>query len=122
MSQIRRAEIDDARVFNTLLNSQGGQALFRATFGQFNFSNLVEYSYFSIICDVCEESCTGFASFNDANSINGEFDTTIETLQNLFACRVSVIPSMFNNFFYKLVFLTNEGDKYNFFDFYGNRY
>jgi hypothetical protein len=39
--ELRRSEVEDARGFGDLVNSQGGQALFRATFGQFNFANLV---------------------------------------------------------------------------------
>ena len=32
---VRRAEIEDGKGFSDLLNSQGGQALFRATFGKY---------------------------------------------------------------------------------------
>ena len=86
---IRRAEIEDSKAFNTLINGQGGQALFRASFGQYNFSSLVEYSYLSMVAYADDEICTAFASFSDSVSLAGEFDETIEALQEILPCKVS---------------------------------
>ena len=36
---VRRSEMEDGKGFGDLLNSQGGQALFRATFGMFLLSS-----------------------------------------------------------------------------------
>ena len=49
---IRRAEVEDLRMFSDLVNDQGGQAVFRATFGQFNYANLVEYTYLALVATV----------------------------------------------------------------------
>lgn len=85
---LRRAEVEDSRGFSDLLNSQGGQTIFRATFGQFNFSNLVEYSYLSLSCLYGNEEFVGFAAFNDSNAFSGEFDKHINALKTVVACNV----------------------------------
>ena len=87
--ELRRAEVEDSRAFGDLLNAQGGQSLFRATFGQFNYANLIEYSYLSLFCIYGENEGVGFAAFNDVNSATGEFDKTIELLSRIVACNVT---------------------------------
>jgi len=86
--QVRRAEVEDSRGFSDLINSQGGQTIFRATFGQFTFANLVEYSYLSLSCTYGEEDFVGFAAFNDLNATSGEFDKHISALKTIIACNV----------------------------------
>ena len=39
---VRRAEVEDGKGFGDLLNSQGGQALFRATFGTLYYLEFVD--------------------------------------------------------------------------------
>ena len=46
---VRRSESEDGRYFNNLVTNLGGPNLFRALFGQYNFTSLVEYSYCSLI-------------------------------------------------------------------------
>lgn len=81
---IRRSEIDDSSGFNDLLNYQGGQALFRATFGQFSFINLIEYSCLSLCCYTSEDECIGFVSLSDS----GDFDSSIKSLKGVVPCTV----------------------------------
>ena len=113
---IRRSEIEDSRGFSDLVNSQGGQALFRATFGQFNFSNLVEYSYLSLSVIVEEDQYIGFAAFNDLNPVLGDFDQTINKLKDIIACNVILIYIITNYMILNFKYFNNHihilGDKY----------
>lgn len=89
---IRRAEVEDGREFNALVNSLGGQALFRALFGQYNFTSLVEYSHLSLIAINEEESCVCFAAFSDGAAGTTDivqFDELLIHLSTIIPCRVS---------------------------------
>jgi len=87
---VRCGEQNDARVFSALINASGGTSLFRATFGHFHFSALVEYSCLSLIAlttnDEKEEICSGFLAINDSisatNTESDSFDRAIEELSN----------------------------------------
>ena len=46
---IRSSTLEDIRAFNGLVNNSGGAVFYRATFGQFNFSSMVETSCISLI-------------------------------------------------------------------------
>ena len=88
---VRRAEVEDGREFNILINSLGGQALFRALFGQYNFTSLVEYAHLSLIAMNEDDSCVCFAAFSDGSagaSDNIQFDELILQLSSIIPCRV----------------------------------
>lgn len=88
---IRRAEVEDGREFNILINSLGGQALFRALFGQYNFTSLVEYAHLSLVAMNEEDSCVCFAAFSDGSAGTSEnipFDELILQLSSTIPCRV----------------------------------
>lgn len=95
--KIRRGEQSDSRIFTGLVNSSGGAALFRATFGHFNFSTLIEYSYLTLIAlsrnDEGEEICVGFFCINDSISSSSTesdaFDRAVETLSDYIPVKVN---------------------------------
>ena len=89
----RRAEFDDVRDFNNLINGLGGQSLFRAWFGQFNYATLLEYSYLSLICHSNKDICVGFLSLNDsANS--GD----LQSFEPILECIKQLLPVKVDNF------------------------
>lgn len=82
--QIRRAEINDVVEFNGLLSSLDGVPLFKAIFGTFNYTNLVEYSHLSLIASHSSnaESAQGFVSLSDSPSIDSlSFESSISQLK-----------------------------------------
>lgn len=99
---IRKAEQEDGVNFANLMTACGGVSLFRATFGQINFSALVEYSYLSIISNVNvysmekEENIdvsVGFLAISDSISAtttdHDSFDKAIEALQFIYPLQKS---------------------------------
>ena len=81
---IRRAEIEDVVSFNALVSSLGRVPLFRAIFGAFNYSNIVEYSHLSLIatCGSDADSAVGFVSIADSSTLDSlTFDTAIVELK-----------------------------------------
>jgi hypothetical protein len=91
MPIVRRAEIEDAREFNALVNQLGGPNVFRAQFGQYNFTSLIEYSHLALFSPTDDGSCGCFASFSDGILSVGDnlsFDQIITTLSDLIPCRV----------------------------------
>ena len=81
-STIRRAEIDDARVFSSLISDNGGSSYVKSSFGQFNFSSLVEFSYISLICGD-ENKASSFCSFNDGSIVGGEPESFEEAMDEV---------------------------------------
>jgi hypothetical protein len=82
--QIRRAEINDVVEFNGLLSSLDGVPLFKAIFGTFNYTNLIEYSHLSLIASHSSnaESAQGFVSISDSPSIDSlSFESSISQLK-----------------------------------------
>ena len=81
---IRRAEINDVVEFNGLLSSLGRVPLFKATFGAFNYSNIVEYSHLSLLatCGSEDNSALGFVSITDSSSVDSlSFENAILKLK-----------------------------------------
>jgi hypothetical protein len=75
------ASIDDNLGFGTLINGLGGQSLYRALYGQYNFTSLVELCYLSISAKSSEGILGAFASFNDGfTSDSDSFDEIIAQL------------------------------------------
>lgn len=92
MTIIRRAITEDAREFNALINQLGGPNVFRAQFGQYNFTSLVEYSHLALSAITDDGSCGCFAAFSDGILSVGDnisFDDIILQLNDLLPCRVS---------------------------------
>ena len=109
----RRALVEDVSTFNTLLNASGGPALFRATFGQYNYSMMVENSVAALVSVVeTEEKCLGFLVVNDSPTVsleNDVFMATVEALRDtagLSDCKAS--NTLFLNFF-----LVDETSRYD---------
>lgn len=89
---MRSADISDGREFNSLVNTLGGANLFRAQFGQYNFTSLIEYAHMSVYMPSDDESCGAFAAFCDGqlNLSDGlSFDELLASLSELVPCRVS---------------------------------
>jgi hypothetical protein len=90
--EVRRSEAEDGRHFNNLVTNLGGPNLFRALFGQYNFTSLVEYSFCSLIGLNENDQCGLFATFNDGmltTQDNVPFDILIDSLSGILPCRVS---------------------------------
>lgn len=74
-----------------MVQSSGGNPVYKANFGPFNFSTLIEYSLVSLIATSDDNTmCTGFLTVNDSPTISGEVDLekAIETLSDIFPARV----------------------------------
>ena len=63
-----QSSVEDGAAFSSLINGLGGQSLYRALFGQYNFTSLVEYTYLTVSAKNDEGLMGGFASFNDGLS------------------------------------------------------
>ena len=107
----RRAEVDDVSTFNTLLNASGGPALFRATFGQYNYPAMIEGSISSLISVAEEEGkCLGFLVVNDSPTVSTENDTFLATVSSVATLLpdVKATNTLFLNFF-----LVDETSRYD---------
>lgn len=92
--KVRQAEINDGREFNALVNSLGGASLFRAQFGQYNFTSLIEYAHLSLLIPAEDDTCGCFATFCDGQlsmSDGPSFDDILLSLSELLPCRVNII-------------------------------
>lgn len=93
---VRRAEIDDIGEFNSLISSLGRVPLFRAIFGAFNYSNIIEFSHLSLIatCGCDENSAVGFISITDSLNLDSlSFETAIHELRRYLPLQVREILS-----------------------------
>ena len=93
---MRRSEAEDGRHFNNLVTNLGGPNVFRALFGQYNFTSLIEYSYYSLIGINESDQCGLFATFNDGmltTQDNINFDILIDALTGVLPCRVSSLTT-----------------------------
>ena len=99
---ITKTDVSDVRRFNGLINSTGGSAFFRATFGQFNFSVMVESSCICLAAQVAgNDSCVGFLAVDDCPFIGKEgeaYDDTIDLIKSEFIPDVSKTNALFLNF------------------------
>ena len=92
--KVRRSEAEDGRLFNSLVTNLGGPNLFRALFGQYNYTSLVEYSYCSLIGLDESEQCGLFATFNDGMLTTQDtipFNILLDALGEILPCRVSLV-------------------------------
>lgn len=116
--QYRKAEIEDGRYFTGLINSLGGTNLFRALFGQYNYTSIIEYSYLTLIAIKDRDVSVGFASFNDgfiSNPDNISFEYIIEEVSQIMPCRVSTESIIF-------VINVHSGHEYSFAKFLGDKW
>jgi hypothetical protein len=91
---IRRAEINDVVEFNGLVSSLGRVPLFKATFGAFNYSNIVEYSHLSLLatCGSEDNSALGFVSITDSSSVDSlSFENAILKLKPFLPVEVGIL-------------------------------
>lgn len=94
---IRRAEINDVVEFNTLVSNLGRVPLFRATFGTFNYSNIVEYSHLALLatCGNDDNAALGFASITDASGMDSlSFENAIIELKAYIPVEVRLLTSL----------------------------
>ena len=95
-TEIRDAHINDHRCFNNLLSNSGGIPLYRAIFGQFTFSALVEYSLMSLVAVIGEGEdleCHAAVAVNDSTSASADsssFEIVIEQLQQVMKIEVFI--------------------------------
>ena len=86
---IRRCEFDDAKLLNTAVSNNGGLATYKASFGAFNFSSIIENSYLMLTANVTNEdeseTSINVMSLNDtvtlANSDSTAFTRAIDELK-----------------------------------------
>lgn len=81
---IRRAKIDNVVEFNALISSLGRVPLFRAIFGQYNYSSIVDFSHLSLIayCENDANVAVGFVSITDSSCIDSlSFESAILELK-----------------------------------------
>ncbi len=84
----RRADFDDCKGLNSLVENTGGAAIYKASFGQFNFPSVIENSFLSIVVTegfhtsetIQEENYVGFMCVNDTCSVNGDIDSFSDTI------------------------------------------
>ena len=97
----RHATLEDVRSFNSLVNNSGGAVFFRATFGQFNFSTMVETSCVSMLSmSESTDACLAYMCVTDCPSIGKDgdaYDKTLELIKD-HVPGVTSINSMFVNF------------------------
>ena len=75
--QVRRAEFDDCKDLSDLIMQTGGVSIYKATFGTYNLSSMIENSYLSIMSshknqtgeDDEVRSTVSFMSINDGLSV-----------------------------------------------------
>ena len=88
---IRRAKADDVGEFNALVSSLGRVPLFRAIFGAFNYSNIVEFSHLSLLatCGSDKDSAVGFISMSDSLSLDTlSFESAVNELRRYIPLQV----------------------------------
>lgn len=99
--ELRSGALEDNRAFNALLTNCGGLPLYRAIFGQFTFSAIVEYSLMTIagIRGTGDDSeCFSFLAVNDSTSCSSDadsFSTTLNELNQLVDVQVTLCPKVF---------------------------
>lgn len=91
-----KSSVEDGAAFSSLINGLGGQSLYRALFGQYNFTSLVEYTYVTVSAKNEDGLLGGFASFNDGLSGDLEsFDHFLEEIATIVPeCSVSCLRSV----------------------------
>ena len=95
-----KSTIEDGLGFSALINSLGGQSLYRSLFGQYNFTSLVEYSYLTISVVNGDGAFSGFISVNDGlpNDVES-FDTFVDAVSSTVSdCSVNTLGFMHCNF------------------------
>ena len=87
---VRRAEFDDCKDLSDLIAKNGGVSIFKATFGTYNLSSMIENSYLSLMStykrptdsEVEERDTISFISVNDGlNLIANESDAYSKIIQ-----------------------------------------
>lgn len=87
---IRRAEFDDCKDLTDMVGKNGGVSIFKATFGTYNLSSMIENSYLSLMTtykrptsgEVEERDTISFFSLNDGlNLIANEPDAYTKIIQ-----------------------------------------
>lgn len=99
------AQLEDTRSFNAAVASQGGLPLFKAIFGQFNFSSLIEFSFSALffgkrVEGVEDDVCVSFIAVHENVSSTAEPDAAekvVDELSHIFPAQIS--NTVFLNFF-----------------------
>ena len=74
----RDADVEDSRAFTNLLSSSGGVPLYRAMFGQFTYSAILEYSLTTVGAfegDDEAKTCYSLIALNDCVSCTADPDS-----------------------------------------------
>jgi hypothetical protein len=82
MVKVRRADFDDAKDLTDVIAKTGGLAIYKATFGAYNLSSLIEHSYLSLLTtrpvqseeNVEEDQIVSFIALNDGVGIINDLD------------------------------------------------
>ena len=93
---VRRAEFDDVKVLNAAVTECGGLAVYKATFGAFNFTSVIENSYLMLEANITNEvgvTNVALLSLNDSVSLSSTdstaFQRTIDALHAYIPVNVS---------------------------------
>ena len=90
---IRRAKIENVVEFNALISSLGRVPLFRAIFGQYNYSSIVEFSHLTLLASCANEEnvAVGFVSITDSSCIDSlSFESAILELKPFIPVEVNI--------------------------------
>ncbi|KAJ1433137.1 hypothetical protein B484DRAFT_478475 [Ochromonadaceae sp. CCMP2298] len=109
---VRRADFDDSKDLVDLVNKTGGASICKATFGNYNFSSLVENSYLSLLAEEQAEDVDGvfvsktvsFVAVNDSVPLISDtsaYGRIIEALSNY-------IPATMSNVSFINFWILNE--------------
>lgn len=71
--ETRRAEFDDCKELSEIIAKTGGVSIYKATFGTYNLSNMIENSYLSMLTmcpgGIEQKDTVCFMSVNDGLSL-----------------------------------------------------
>ncbi len=98
----RKADFDDCKGLNHMVETSGGMSIYKAAFGQFNFPSIVETCFLTLVVtegvvnvdSTVDENYVAMMSINDCISITGDcnsFSNCINELKQYIPVTVSVI-------------------------------
>jgi hypothetical protein len=112
-SDIRRADFLDADAFANLIEHEGGASLFKATFGQYNYSTMIETSVAVLTAEPdnigsveASPISSGFICLNDSISCSVDavpFEVAVEIISQYIFVTVSIHTK-------KILSMINEND------------
>jgi hypothetical protein len=92
---VRRAQFDDVKDVTDVIQKTGGVSIYKATFGTYNLSSMIENSYLTLLSSDSNKETVSYISINDGISIiNTDPDAygkIVAALKNYIPATVSVL-------------------------------